>query len=118
VIINGGWIRFPTGSFLNGWVGAGSDINGLIYRLTTDNEIEIQFDIKNSTSQTNTAVCTFSAPYVPTVNLKTAAAGAPAAGSGLVWAQLNTNGNFVMTGVINANDELVGYCRFPLGTLP
>lgn len=118
LITTDSWHRVAAGSLKNGWVGSGADINGVIYRMTTDNELEIQFDIKNPVAQTNTAVCTFSAPLVPTVNLKTAAAGAPAAGSGLVWAQLNTTGDFVMTGVVGANDELNGNCRFPLGVLP
>jgi hypothetical protein len=112
----GSWTRFPNGSLQNGWTGPGADINGVIYRLTVDNEIEINFDIINTAIQVNTTVCTFSAPFIPTVNQKFAVGGA--AGSGIVWAQLNTNGTFVMTGTVAANHEIAGNCKYALGTLP
>jgi hypothetical protein len=116
LITTDSWHRVPAGSFQNGWTGVGGDLNGIIYRFTTDNELEIWFDIINAAIQVNTTVFTFAGLLVPTVAQKHEIAGA--GGSGIVWAQLNTNGTWVMTGTVAANHELAGRCKYALGSLP
>lgn len=101
-------------TLLNGWTAAGN-ANGVLYRMTTDQELEILIDVLNAGAVVNSVVATFSAPYIPTRNLTHEVGGSLA---GIIWCELDTSGNLTMVGTNVANKEVGGRLKYPLGTLP
>lgn len=105
---------------LNSWAGSGSGVNGLFYRLTPDNEVELIADILNATATGNSVVYTLPAGYRPAtaVNLQIGwnnpqasnAASAP-------WLNVSTGGAVQVTGIESANHETFFRVKFPLGSL-
>jgi hypothetical protein len=106
------WHRVP--SFSNSWIGSGSGVNGMIYRLTTDNELEVLYDILNNVNVGTVVVVTFTGIFIPS----TAQNSEMWANSANPWAFIDTSGNFTIVHYSVLGKEVAGRFKIALGTLP
>lgn len=97
--------------FDNGWAASGGNANGMAYRLTTDQELEIVFEMINATAVGNSLVITFTGPAVPAIpqNLCIEWNNPQANNSASQpWAFIDASGNFSFIGIQVANKPMFG----------
>lgn len=98
------------------WAASGVDVNGLWYRLTNDNELEINFSLLNTAAVGNATVVTFTGIYIP----KTPQSAAMAwnnPGTTPPWCGMDASGNFFIDSYSAANKVCWGHVFFALDTL-
>jgi hypothetical protein len=93
---------WQTAALSNSWTGTGGGVNGVRYRLTTDQQVEIEGEITNATATGNSVCTTLPSGYRPPVARNepagwnnpqaSNAASAP-------WIFVNTTGDVQVTGI-------------------
>lgn len=114
-LANGSWTQ---ATLSNSWAGSGSGVNGLFYRLTADNEVEILFDIRHATATGNSVCATLPVTLAASGN-QAAAWNNPVTSNAasVPWIFIGTNGVVQITGIEAANKPIFGRAKFPIGAL-
>lgn len=108
------WHQVP--SFSNGWVSSGVGVQGMWYKLTTHNELEIKWDLLNPASSFTSIVVTFTGSLIPLTPQNGAC---PWNNPGVTapWSAIDASGNFSIDGYSAANKACWGHEIFTLDLL-
>lgn len=116
--VNGPW---QTASLINSWTGSGTGVNGLFYRISIFNEVEIIADIINTTATGNSFCFVLPAGYVPTVGLQNHPAGwnnpATSNSASVPWVTVVNTGGIQVTGIEVANKGIFFHIFAVLGAI-
>jgi hypothetical protein len=102
------------------WTGSGAGVNGLFYRFTPDNEVELIGDIINTTAIGNSTCFTLPAGYRPATAINLPAGwNNPAVNNSATvpWLNVANTGVIQVTGIEVINKEIFFRAKFPLGAL-
>lgn len=107
-----------TASLLNSWTGSGTGVNGLFYRLTPFNHVEIIADIINTTATGNSFCFILPSGYIPVGGLKNFPAGwnnpVSSNSASAPWVIVVNTGVIQITGIEVANKQIFFHIFAPL----
>ena len=114
VVLSDTW---HTASLLNNWTGSGGGVNGIRYRLTASQQVEVEGDIINTVSSANSAAATLPAGYrAPASRNFPAAWNNPVSSnsSSVPWINTDTSGDISVVGQEADNVGIFFHIFIPL----